>query len=81
MSLVPLEQLQQDKICVNEFNQTIDFCLQLSESPTSDMKLAILVRSNHFSQFTSMFDWIPALMWCPDCRINLRPLPENTEAV
>ena len=64
MSFVPLEQLQQDKICVNEFNQTIDFCLKLSESPTSDMKLAILVRSNKFAQFASMFNWIPALMWC-----------------
>ena len=63
-SFVPLEQMQQDKVCRNEFNQTIEYCLKLSESPTSDMKLAILARSNNFNQFKAILDAIPSMLWC-----------------
>lgn len=63
-SLVPLEQLQQDKVCRIEFNQTIEYCLKLSESATSDTKLAILARSNNFNQFKAIIDAIPSMLWC-----------------
>lgn len=63
-SLVPLEQMQQDKVCRIEFNQTIEYCLKLSESATSDMKIAILARSNNFNQFKAILDAVPSIIWC-----------------
>lgn len=64
MSLLPLEQLQQDKICRIEFNQTLDYCLKMSESSTSEVKLAILARSNNFGQFKTIIDAVPGMFWC-----------------
>ena len=64
MSLVPLEQLQQDKICLIEFNQTVEYCLTMSESVTSDVKLGILARSNTVSQFKAFIDAFPGVIWC-----------------
>lgn len=64
MSIVPIAQLQQDKICRNEFNQTVDYCIQLSESSTSEMKLAILARSNDFTQVNTIIGTVPAMLWC-----------------
>lgn len=62
--LVPLEQLQQDKICLVHFDQTSDYCLEMSKSPTSDIKLNILTFTSYFGMKVALVDSLPAIIWC-----------------
>lgn len=65
VSSIVTQQLIQDKICMNEYNQSADFCKTLSESSADsydkrreDVKSAILsdlVRFNMKNSFVSFF--------------------------
>ena len=64
VTLVPLDQLQQDKICLTQYHQSSDYCINFSKSPTSVTKLAILASSSLFSMKVSIIDTLPAIFWC-----------------
>ena len=60
----PIEQLQQDKLCIQRFHQSIDYCLNVSESKTSEMKLAILSQSNTLSLYATIIYTTFGVIWC-----------------
>lgn len=64
ITLIPSDQLQQDKICLYQYNQSADYCLGLSKSPTTPIKIAILASSNVFSLKLALIDSLPAIVWC-----------------
>lgn len=61
---VPIDQLQQDKICLYQYNQTIDYCLKLSKLPTSDIKIAVLSANNSFNINATIINTITSIIWC-----------------
>ena len=60
-------QLIQDKICVLEFNQTNDYCMELHEldmnSNKSKTQSQILVRLTHLNLYTTLINTFPVLIW------------------
>ena len=44
LRVVSMQQLLQDKVCLNEFSQTHEYCERISEMPKSTLKLDILNR-------------------------------------
>ena len=60
-------QLIQDKICVLEFNQTNDYCMELHEldmnSNKSETQSQILVRLTHLNLYTTLINTFPVLIW------------------
>ena len=60
----PIEQMQQDKLCLQTFRQSIDYCLNVSESKTSEMKLSILSQSNTLSLYATITYTTFGVIWC-----------------
>ena len=60
-------QLIQDKICVFEFNQTNDYCMDLHEldmnSNKSETQSQILVRLTQLNLYTTLINTFPVLIW------------------
>lgn len=64
VSEVPIDQLQQDKICLYQYNQKIDYCLELSKLPTSDVKIFVLSANNSFNVNVTIINAITSIIWC-----------------
>ena len=66
-SQVTQSQLIQDKICVLEFNQTNDYCMNLNQldmnSNQLDTQSKILVRLTQLNLYTTFINTFPVLIW------------------
>ena len=61
---IPVEQLQQDKICLQQLNQSIDYCLLASKSEATSIKLSILSQSNMLTLYSTTMETITGIVWC-----------------
>lgn len=64
VTLVPLDQLQQDKICLIQYDEQPDYCIGLSKLQTSEIKLGILTSTSYFGMKVSLIETLPAIIWC-----------------
>ena len=69
--LLSYQQLVQDKICIQEFHQSLDFCQELSAASDSPEKNAILARVSTFMLQKELISLIPNILmsllvgsWC-----------------
>ena len=66
-SQITQSQLIQDKICVLEFNQTSDYCMNFNDlemnSNESDIRSQILVRLTNLNLYTTLIYTFPVLIW------------------
>ena len=61
---LPIAQLPQDKICLQQLNQTIEYCLIASRSESTPIKLSILSQSNIFTLYVTIMETITGITWC-----------------
>lgn len=62
--MIPNEQLQQDKICLQVQDQPVEYCSTLSNQATSPTKLSILAQSNTLSLYATITDTVVGIVWC-----------------
>src|SRR5882757_6408791 len=65
---VPTAQLFQDKICIQKFNQTAEFCVKLAEmddenDPKYHYKSLVLKESAQFNMYSYIVALGPAVFW------------------
>ena len=64
VSSVTLPLLVQDKICVLEFKQSNDYCINLNKLDSNDdIQSEILVLSTKFSLYSTIIGMIPSVLW------------------
>ena len=64
VSNVTLSLLVQDKICVLEFKQSNDYCINLNKLDSNDdIQSEILVLSTKFSLYSTIIGMIPSVLW------------------
>lgn len=63
ITTIAMDQLVQDKICLLDYQQSIQECITLSESKSNPFKLPVLADRNTFNFKYSLLDMIPATIW------------------
>ena len=78
-SLLAYQQLVQDKLCRQEFNQTSEFCYKLSSLKNSDIKNKILAKASTFMLQREFVGLIPNVFmsiycgcWCDKFKNGMR---------
>lgn len=59
-----MQQMLQDKICVQTFGQSIDYCRKLGTSPNSIIKDGILSKTSTYTFYYTTIMVVPGLFWC-----------------
>lgn len=65
LTMVPVQQLIQDKVCLYEFNQKVSFCLKMSEldSDQYPIKSDILAKSAIYKMIQTVIIVAPCIVW------------------
>src|SRR5581483_5615211 len=68
INTVPTSQLFQDKICIQKFNQTAEFCTNLPEmdnetDPNYHYKSLVLSESAQYNMYSYIISLGPAVLW------------------
>lgn len=63
LKIVCLQLLIQDKLCLNQFNQTREFCSSLSTSADSLIKNEIIGKASYFMTIVIMIQTLPGVIW------------------
>lgn len=63
LKIVCLQLLIQDKLCLNRFNQTREFCSSLSTSPDSMIKNEIIGKGSYYMTVVIMIQTLPGVIW------------------
>lgn len=58
LRVVSMQQLLQDKVCLNEFSQSHEYCARISEMPKSSLKLNILNRYQVLLTYRTMLSFV-----------------------
>lgn len=63
LKVVVLQLMMQDKLCLNQYNQTREFCSILSTSPDSSSKNEIIGKASYYMTLVIMIQTLPGVIW------------------
>lgn len=62
--LLSIQQLFQDKLCIQKFNQTEAYCSNLAFEETSPIKQSILSEVTSYNFYDTLIAAFPGIFWC-----------------
>lgn len=62
--MLSIQQLFQDKLCIQRFNQSDSYCSNLAFEVTSPVKQSILSEVTRYNFYDTLISAFPGIFWC-----------------